>query len=115
MLRCGLRLNWVRGEKAARPEMRAAATKPATKTVPVFRRGRCVPCISGRIGHLCFAATASELGIHRLEENHSIFEFVFPFHLREDGSGEKGFESLNQNFIFHVEREHPVIPAAVIL
>jgi hypothetical protein len=95
--------------------MRAAATKPATKTVPVFRRGRCVPCISGRIGHLCFAATASELGIHRLEENYSIFEFVFPFHLREDGSGEKGFESLDQNFIFHVEREHPVIPSEVNL
>jgi hypothetical protein len=66
-------------------------------------------------GISAFAWITSELGIHRLEENHSIFEFVFPFHLREDGSGEKGFESLNQNFIFHVEREHPVIPSEVNL
>jgi hypothetical protein len=55
------------------------------------------------------------MGIHCLEENDSIFEFVFPFRLREDGSGEKGFESLNQNFIFHVEREHLVIPSEVNL
>jgi hypothetical protein len=115
MVPCHLRLNSVRSEKAARPEKRAAPTKPATKIVRCFRSGRCLPRFSGRIGHLRFAVTAPESGIHRLEENHSIFEFVFPFHLREDGSGEKGFECLNQNLIFHVEREHPVIPSEVNL
>jgi hypothetical protein len=42
-----------------------------------------------------------------MEVNDSIFEFVFPDCLRQDGSGEKGFEALDQNFVFHVERERP--------
>jgi hypothetical protein len=45
--------------------------------------------------------------IERLEVTDLIFEFVFPERLRQDGSGEKGFESLDQNFVFHVERESP--------
>jgi hypothetical protein len=42
-----------------------------------------------------------------MKANDLIFEFVFPAFLRQDGSGEKGFEVLNQNFFFHVERECP--------
>jgi hypothetical protein len=45
-----------------------------------------------------FAAISPELGIKRLEANDSIFEFVFPKQLGEDGSGEKGFETLDQDF-----------------
>jgi len=51
-----------------------------------------------------------------MEVNDSIFEFVFPDRLRQDGSGEKGFEVLDLNFVFHVERERPpVFPAEVSL
>jgi hypothetical protein len=43
--------------------------------------------------------------IERLEVDDLNFELVFLERLRQDGSGEKGFESLDQNFVFHVERE----------
>jgi hypothetical protein len=43
--------------------------------------------------------------IERLEVNDLNFELAFLERLRQDGSGEKGFESLDQNFVFHVERE----------
>jgi hypothetical protein len=42
-----------------------------------------------------------------MEANDSIFEFVFRERIRQDGSGEKGFETLIQDFVFHVERECP--------
>jgi len=58
-------------------------------------------------GHLCFAVPAFHFGITQMEANDSIFEFVFSKYLREDGSGEKGFERLNKDFVFHVERECP--------
>jgi hypothetical protein len=32
-----------------------------------------------------------------MEVNDLIFEFVFPEHMGEDGSGEKGFETLDQD------------------
>jgi hypothetical protein len=42
-----------------------------------------------------------------MEANDLIFEFVFLEPLRQDGSGEKGFEILTPDSIFHVERECP--------
>jgi hypothetical protein len=42
-----------------------------------------------------------------MEVNDLNFELVFLEHLRQDGSGEIGFEALDQNFVFHVERECP--------
>jgi hypothetical protein len=45
--------------------------------------------------------------IMHLEANDSIFEFVLPEYLRQDGSGEKGFERFNLDFGFHVERDCP--------
>jgi hypothetical protein len=42
-----------------------------------------------------------------LEVHDLNFEFVFPEHLTQDGSGEKGLEILKQNLVFHVERECP--------
>jgi len=42
-----------------------------------------------------FAALTAELSIKCLEVNDLNFEFVFLEHLGQDGSGEKGFESLN--------------------
>jgi len=49
----------------------------------------------------------TELWIKRLEVNHLNFELALPDCLRQDGSGEKGFETLDLEFIFHVERERP--------
>ena len=51
-----------------------------------------------------------------MEVNDLNFELVFPEHLRQHGSGEKGFDTSDQNFAFHVEREYPsVFPAEVSL
>ena len=43
-------------------------------------------------------ALRPESRIKRLEVNDLIFEFVFPEHPGQDGSGEKGFETVDQNF-----------------
>ena len=50
---------------------------------------------------------ASDFWIKQMEVNDLNFELAFPERLRQDGSGEKGFEELSQNPIFHVEREGP--------
>jgi hypothetical protein len=42
-----------------------------------------------------------------MEANDPIFELAFPEQVRHDESGGKGFETLDQNFVFHVERECP--------
>jgi hypothetical protein len=52
-------------------------------------------------------ASALESGIKPLEANDSIFEFVFPLQLGEAGSGEKGFETLDQNFYFPCRKGTP--------
>jgi hypothetical protein len=54
-----------------------------------------------------FAALPPELRINRLEVTDLNFELVFLECIRQDGSGEKGFEALDQNFVFQVERESP--------
>jgi hypothetical protein len=45
-----------------------------------------------------FAALTPENWIKCLEVNDLIFEFVFPERLGQDGSGEKGFAALEQDF-----------------
>jgi hypothetical protein len=45
--------------------------------------------------------------IKRLEVTDLNFELVFLECIRQDQSGEKGFEALDQNFVFQVERESP--------
>jgi hypothetical protein len=49
----------------------------------------------------------SQSPIKRLEVNDLKIEFVFPVSKRQDGSGEKGFATLDLDFFFHVERECP--------
>jgi hypothetical protein len=49
----------------------------------------------------------SQLPIKRLEVTDLKIEFVFPISQRQDGSGEKGFATLDLEFVFHVERERP--------
>src|SRR5271156_5212511 len=51
--------------------------------------------------------TRSIFEITEMEATDLNFEFAFPQCLIEDGSGEKGFEKLEQHSVFHVEREHP--------
>jgi hypothetical protein len=58
-------------------------------------------------GTIPFVPISPELGIKPLEVNDSIFEFVFPKYLGEDGSGEKGFETLDQNFYFPCRKGTP--------
>ena len=43
----------------------------------------------------------------RLEVNDLNFELAFPERVGQDESGEKGFEILDLEFVFHVERECP--------
>jgi len=57
--------------------------------------------------HAIVTALLPELRIKRLEVHDLNFEFVFPLRIRHDGSGEKDFETLHRNFVFHVERECP--------
>jgi hypothetical protein len=54
-----------------------------------------------------FTPLALELRIKRLEVYDLNFELVFPECIGQDESGEIGFETLDQNFVFHVERESP--------
>jgi hypothetical protein len=49
----------------------------------------------------------SQQPIKRLEVTDLKIEFVFFISTRQDGSGEKGFATLNLDFFFHVERERP--------
>jgi hypothetical protein len=67
-----------------------------------------------RSGILPFGATnwtfPPEECITRLEVNDLNFELAFTEWLRQDESGEKGFEALEAldvDFVFHVERECP--------
>jgi hypothetical protein len=53
------------------------------------------------------AALTSELQIKCLEVNDLNFELAFPERVGQDESGEKGFEILDLEFVFHVERECP--------
>ena len=54
-----------------------------------------------------FSFLAFDFCISQMEVNDLNFELVFPEQLKQDGSGEIGFEALDQNFVFHVERECP--------
>jgi hypothetical protein len=42
-----------------------------------------------------------------LEVKHSIFELALARWLWQDESGEKDFETVDQNFVLHVERDCP--------
>jgi hypothetical protein len=42
-----------------------------------------------------------------LEVKHSIFELAFARRLCQDESGEKDVETVDQNFVLHVERDCP--------
>jgi hypothetical protein len=79
---------------------------PAKEAAP-SQSGRPVhnPAPASRIS--ANVASALESGIKPLEANDSIFEFVFPLQLGEDGSGEKGFETLDQNFYFPCRKGTP--------
>jgi hypothetical protein len=62
------------------------------------------------------AAVAPELWIRCLEVHDSIFEFVFPERLGHDGSGEKGFETLDQRFLSSMSKGNaPAFPTEVNL
>jgi hypothetical protein len=51
-----------------------------------------------------------------LEANDLIFEFVFDEYLREDGSGEKGFETFGSEVLSSMSKGNaPVFPAEVSL
>jgi len=78
-----------------RPETRLAIHE---KEKGAIGRGKRTPILT---------ALLPELWIKRLEVNDLNFELVFPECLRQDGSGQKGFEAFDQNFVFHVERESP--------
>ena len=49
----------------------------------------------------------TELRITRLKVTDLKFELAIFRRLRQDGSGEKGIETIGQDFVFHVERERP--------
>jgi len=55
-----------------------------------------------------FSFPGLDFWIKQMEANDLNFEFVFPECLRQDGSGEKGFEAVDRNLVFHVERECPL-------
>jgi hypothetical protein len=73
---------------------------------------------NGREG--CVASFAAffwaEFWINHLEVTDLIFEFVFPERLRQDGSGEKGFETFGPKLLSSMSKGNaPVFPAEVNL
>jgi hypothetical protein len=64
-----------------------------------------------------FTAFTPEFWIKHLEVTDLIFEFVFPEYLRQDGSGEKGFETSGPKLLSSSmsKGNAPVFPAEVSL
>jgi hypothetical protein len=85
-----------RGHLNMRP---ARASSNATGAVARSRRLAFLLCSN--------CSLTTEFWIKRLEVNHLNFELALPDCLRQDGSGEKGFETSDLEFVFHVERERP--------